>query len=199
MQWYVSRNGETSGPVEEAQIAEWIRQRQVGGETYVRDEHSPRWVPIGQSPFSPLFTQQFAPRKSSFGSVIAVVFFAVLAVGWLATEFAGRGNNSSTKEATGTEQPCPDEFRVRAAPLWICDALGNRDEKVVVRDKSGIQLFELDPGVQVYGLTDSTSGPREVKRSPGHVDAKICITEGPHRGTVAWVQNTLVNGHDCRQ
>jgi len=37
MQWYVSRRGETVGPVDDKQVAEWVR----GGMTdaMVRDEH----------------------------------------------------------------------------------------------------------------------------------------------------------------
>lgn len=49
MRWYVSRNGETVGPVEEAQVAEWVR----GGmhDAVVRDDAGGHWTPIAHSPF----------------------------------------------------------------------------------------------------------------------------------------------------
>ena len=46
MRWYVSRNGETVGPVEESQIHEWIRAGMSDG--HVRREDQAEWLPIGQ-------------------------------------------------------------------------------------------------------------------------------------------------------
>lgn len=50
MRWYVSRNGETFGPIEDAQVVELARAGLNGG--MLRDEASPHWIPVEQSPFA---------------------------------------------------------------------------------------------------------------------------------------------------
>ncbi len=50
MRWYVSRNGETVGPVEEREVAEWFHDGMRDG--MVRDEAGGPWTPIMQSPFA---------------------------------------------------------------------------------------------------------------------------------------------------
>lgn len=60
MQWFVSRNGETVGLVPEAQVVEWVKQGMPGA--FVRDESSPGWVPLEQSPFAP-YIGQGVPRQ----------------------------------------------------------------------------------------------------------------------------------------
>src|SRR5687767_8421793 len=54
MRWYVSRNGETVGPVEEAELADWARTGQLGGGAFIRDEAGGTWTPIEHSPFASL-------------------------------------------------------------------------------------------------------------------------------------------------
>jgi hypothetical protein len=50
MRWYVNRSGETVGPVDETQVAEWVR----GGMTNatVKSEAGGPWFPISGSPFA---------------------------------------------------------------------------------------------------------------------------------------------------
>jgi len=47
MRWYVSRNGETSGPTEEAQVVGLARSGGLNG-AMLRDEASPHWIPVEQ-------------------------------------------------------------------------------------------------------------------------------------------------------
>ena len=77
MRWYVSRNGETSGPAEEAQVREWAK----GGSPadMVRDEVSSSWMRLDQSPFAqhlPLWK-----RRVGCGAV-ALILFALLLLLW---------------------------------------------------------------------------------------------------------------------
>jgi hypothetical protein len=52
MRWYVSRNGETVGPVDDAQVTQWVRQGMH--DAMVRDEHGGQWVRLSESPFRPM-------------------------------------------------------------------------------------------------------------------------------------------------
>lgn len=52
MRWYVNRNGQTSGPVDESQVVEWIRLGMH--DATVRDEAGGNWMPLTQSPFAAL-------------------------------------------------------------------------------------------------------------------------------------------------
>lgn len=111
MQWYVSRNGESSGPIEEADIAAWIRSGQIGSETYVRDEHSQHWIPIGQSPFAPLFSQVASapasqPKPSSNrGVVLWGSVTTVLLIGLIGAKVATESTSADATEAVVTLEP----------------------------------------------------------------------------------------------
>ncbi len=75
MRWYVSRNGETRGPVDEAAVVEWIR----GGMTdaMVRDEAGGNWVALRDSPFAMLVPKTAATSVPSggFGQAIGALLF----------------------------------------------------------------------------------------------------------------------------
>jgi hypothetical protein len=49
MRWYVSRNGETTGPVEEGQVVAWIQGGMRDG--VVLPEEGQAWLPLSESPF----------------------------------------------------------------------------------------------------------------------------------------------------
>jgi hypothetical protein len=59
MRWYVSRNGETQGPIDEATVAQWVRAGMR--DASVRDDAGGNWTPIAQSPFAALAAR---PQKS---------------------------------------------------------------------------------------------------------------------------------------
>jgi hypothetical protein len=50
VRWYVSRNGETLGPVDAAQVVIWIREGMSEGQ--VRPETGGPWIALSDSPFS---------------------------------------------------------------------------------------------------------------------------------------------------
>ena len=83
MRWFVMRNGETQGPVDEAQLAGWIR----GGmrDASVRDESGGSWMPLAQSPFASLVTPDPAVAQKQLRSQLgALAFLALLGLGgWL--------------------------------------------------------------------------------------------------------------------
>src|SRR5690606_33849021 len=55
MRWYVSRNGETTGPVDGGKLAEWGRDGLIVPGMYVRDDEAgSNWMPVEQSPFAGL-------------------------------------------------------------------------------------------------------------------------------------------------
>ncbi|HTA91548.1 MAG TPA: hypothetical protein VK745_18320 [Polyangiaceae bacterium] len=54
MRWYVSREGEVVGPIEPAELMEWVRTRPAEARVglCVRDDAGSAWSPIEQSPFA---------------------------------------------------------------------------------------------------------------------------------------------------
>lgn len=88
MRWFVSRNGESSGPHEEALVAQWARDGQLGSGAMLRDEAASAWVPLAQTPFaeaSPSATRPMPPTKETprtgcllvVVGVLFIVFFIV--------------------------------------------------------------------------------------------------------------------------
>ena len=79
MRWYVSRNGETAGPVEEAQLFEWVRGGMRDG--MVRDEAGGPWTPLEQSPFAPAGAV-FAGGSEVLGTIIVLFPLVSTALVW---------------------------------------------------------------------------------------------------------------------
>jgi hypothetical protein len=52
MRWYVNRNGETAGPVEETQIMHWAETGQITRGMSFQAETGGPWLPVEQSPFA---------------------------------------------------------------------------------------------------------------------------------------------------
>lgn len=86
MRWYVSRNGETLGPVDEAEIRKWAQEGMVVPGMFFRDEAGSAWTPVEQSPFAALMTGAAAPAaggSEALGTLlVAIPLLATLLV-WL--------------------------------------------------------------------------------------------------------------------
>ena len=82
MRWYVSRGGETVGPVEESQVAEWVR----GGmwDAQLRGEHGGDWQPVHKSPFAGLLPTPEVKRILGYRArdvkVVAVILACIMAL-----------------------------------------------------------------------------------------------------------------------
>jgi len=75
MRWYVSRNGETTGPVEGSAIAQWGSEGLIVPGMFVRDEAGGNWTPVEQSPFASLISGAAAPAPGgeALGTVIVLL------------------------------------------------------------------------------------------------------------------------------
>lgn len=75
MRWYVSRNGETTGPIDESVIAQDARSGELRGAS-IRDEHGGAWMSVPQSPFAALLPPdpEAAKRRSSAAAMLCVLF-----------------------------------------------------------------------------------------------------------------------------
>jgi hypothetical protein len=83
MRWYVSKNGETTGPVEEAQIVEWVKAGLR--DAMVRDEAGGQWTALTQSPFAPPGPVAVASGSEALGTliVLAPLLSTALVWGWV--------------------------------------------------------------------------------------------------------------------
>lgn len=72
MRWYFSRNGETAGPVEEAQVIEWVKAG--GRDGMVQAETGGQWMPIHQSPFAQ-WVRLAVRDHPSYNAYTALAFF----------------------------------------------------------------------------------------------------------------------------
>jgi hypothetical protein len=79
MRWYVSRNGEIAGPVEEAQVIEWVKGGMRDGT--VRDEAGGPWTPLEQSRFAPPGSAS-AGGSEALGTIIVLVPLVSTALVW---------------------------------------------------------------------------------------------------------------------
>lgn len=64
MKWYISQNGETIGPIEEATVREWVSSREISADAFLRDEAATGWAQLAQTPFAALQRESEAPSNS---------------------------------------------------------------------------------------------------------------------------------------
>src|SRR5688572_2820336 len=60
MRWYVSRNGETVGPVDWATLYEWRNRGWISPDMYLWAEGGNAWVPVEQTPVRALMRSNAA-------------------------------------------------------------------------------------------------------------------------------------------
>lgn len=72
MRWYVSRAGETVGPVEEAEMRRLAASSGLDG-ALLRDEQGSAWMPAEKSPFKPLMKERGALGPAVAGLVVAAL------------------------------------------------------------------------------------------------------------------------------
>jgi hypothetical protein len=79
MRWYVSRNGETTGPVEEDQVAAWVRAGMVDAQ--LRGEAGGPWMSVQQSPFAAFMpAQRPASAAPQAGTILVLCGALVVAL-----------------------------------------------------------------------------------------------------------------------
>lgn len=108
MRWYVSRNGETVGPVEEAQVVEWARVGLFGA--MLRDEAGGPWTPFEASPFARFVAPEPTPVIGD--RMIRIVATAILIGGCLAIWIYLGGIRSVKRSLTETESAAVDSVFV---------------------------------------------------------------------------------------
>lgn len=95
MRWYVSRQGKTEGPVEETQLAEWIRAGLADAQ--IQSETGGPWMPVAQSPFAGLLPRQ---QGSSLRLLLALgLLVAPFAFLWWTCNDYSRFNDCSKKQS----------------------------------------------------------------------------------------------------
>ncbi len=93
MAWYVSRNGETMGPVDGELVRAWAKNGYH--DMYVRDDSGGNWMPIAQSPFSQ-FVHVTAGKHPESQSYTLLAFLLPL-IGFIAGLLKLAGNDLDKK------------------------------------------------------------------------------------------------------
>src|SRR4051812_24443887 len=86
MRWYVSRNGESSGPHEESLVRQWALAGELGPDAVLRDEAASAWVPLAQTPFGVrVAPAAFGSGSEAIGTIMLLLPFsaAVLIIFWV--------------------------------------------------------------------------------------------------------------------
>jgi hypothetical protein len=121
MRWYWSRNGETTGPIEEAEIVQQVKGGTVDGQ--VMPEAGGQWAPITNSPFAQ-FAPKPKPKSVTWWQVLLVLAAGVLFV-WYQTS---RPTSSSSSNAAPAEpeKPAAEHDKIAAwtmAQMFVKDHL----------------------------------------------------------------------------
>lgn len=114
MQWYVSRNGETVGPIDEREVVEWTKGGSMQG-AMLRDEASAVWIRLDQSPFAQFAPAPTAaePKPTQRGRALlgfAIMGGAAVLVGWFLSVISSAGD----RHVEGIGEPAPSAAALAA-------------------------------------------------------------------------------------
>lgn len=76
MRWFINRNGQTMGPVEEADIVAAVRKGMRGA--MVRDEAGGQWIPLDRSPFASVMPRKSGTWRAVVASLLVGAVVALL-------------------------------------------------------------------------------------------------------------------------
>jgi hypothetical protein len=116
MRWYVSIESNTVGPVEEAEVRRMGERGQLKPGTFVRDEASPGWVPLEQSPFAVLLfrapepSRPVAVRPEFVGAGLTLLGGLFIAWMWMPSDDASapaKATASVARQTPAYERPQP--------------------------------------------------------------------------------------------
>lgn len=94
-------------------------------------------------------------------------------------------------ESAAPTDPCAGKPVRRTLDTVDCSEGGSKEGTTDLVDAKGAKLADLPNGTAIKRLREEP-GSEDIKREPGHVDTAVCIAEGPHAGTVGYVQNTHI-------
>lgn len=119
MRWYVSRDGETVGPVEESEVVEWVREGMT--DAMLRDEASPHWIEVAQSPFAKFIPPPPEPKPHwtqnlNWWQSLLIVGGVVFGVGAFQTLIRDKGRTENTPVPAEPKKPKPEHSKIEA---WV--------------------------------------------------------------------------------
>jgi hypothetical protein len=128
MRWYVSRNGETVGPVDDAQVAQWVSAGMVDAQ--LRDEAGGPWTWVPQSPFAAFVPapKSTTPQAGSILMLCGALVVALLVGKWIVDS----GSNSPgisrpvqpSAPVAATQEPAPGVGLTRSGLTAAYEASG---------------------------------------------------------------------------
>lgn len=141
MRWYLSNNGQISGPVDEVVVAAWRDQGQIRPGTTACREGDSTWVPFEQTPLAVNATQAAARRSGNTILMILVPLAAlVLCAGLLAVR-KPKAKAAPTVTATETQATtapaAPRRTEVSALARAMGGIIENPDLAARSVDKTG--------------------------------------------------------------
>lgn len=216
MRWLLSKDGQVTGPHEEAAIQYWFSQGQIQPGTHICREGDSRWLPFERSTFA----EPEPPRKRSL--VPIVVALVTLPFGGFAL-YGGVASLRGKREAVATATPSASgEPKLPLSEIYAererADA--ERTERLraqcVLRipgSSSPVPLFPTEEGYDEWGSA-SAAGDSEAaevaarangaflvepgtKCSPvdmGFMSSRVRVVNGPHAGRSGWIPNEWRRG-----
>lgn len=163
MRWYFSKDGEVTGPVEPSVVKQWARQGQLSADWMVRDEASPAWIPIAQSPFGSYITgadekgQPVAKARTNLRNIVLglaamFVLLVVIVASSDDSESSKIDREEVVQKATPTRVPLPPPPREKTLTERLAE-----QSSLVGALPIATQLFdnstnELDTGSALFAI-----------------------------------------------
>lgn len=170
MRWYLSKDGQTTGPFEPGVIALWHAQGQIQPDTIVCREGDDRWIPFERSVLAAPPTK---PRSLPALLLIALPVGALLFCGF--GVLAGRGKPGAANESAATvSSTVPDE---RPIEPWypasdldeLAEALSGKRKPDFV-DKTGTNYVVETHEVATWSLVSVMRAHRDPMRRKLHLE-----------------------------
>lgn len=181
MRWYVSRNGETVGPVDEAQVVAWVQAGMT--DAVVQHEAGGPWLPVAQSPFAgwiPRAGGAAPPVTKKSSNKAALVILGLLGFGFIVTAAARphareaqRKQTQDVRSASKQDWPAPSASAVEATQRAPATE-GKRAE-----DEAGAMAQQLGSPAKTENSRDRATAPL---RCCDGTNSSSCTCGGSRRG-----------------
>lgn len=214
MRWYLSINGQVSGPHEVAQIEAWRAAGQIVPGTTACPEGGARWLPFEQTPLAVTADQrEAADRRSRIVLWVTLPLVGALVLCGVVGKIVGPPSETKRSEATTAPAPTPTPTP-REEATSAAEIAPSRQCLLSTGDNGMVPVFPTEEGMSEFGMAAARQEGEQALAvilvsnngfmvaagtacsyiDPGIIKSQVRVIEGPHVGRSGWVPAEWARG-----
>ncbi|MBA2724259.1 MAG: DUF4339 domain-containing protein [Methylibium sp.] len=189
MRWFLSKNGQITGPTDEAVIATWRNQGQIQPGTSACEEGGTQWIPFERTRLAVAATQAKPKRSGNLALLLLLVPVGALALWGAVAATVGKSTPAAASK------PERDSERVNPLSKRTQFEIGEGTNRAIIAEAwpvDGGASFELTAGTLVELLIEQPSHQEPPAYPANYASSRLRISSGRHAGRVVYVRGFQV-------